>query len=94
MAVIKKMTMTPKPKPSPKPKKLTGDAAIKEYQRQISPKGMASASAMQKKAIERKYPGMYTPAPVTKTKKAPGKMTKITPATKPIRRTRTKGTPV
>ena len=92
MAVIKKMTMTPKPKPSPKPKKLTGDAAIKEYQRQISPKGMASASAMNKKAIEKKYPGMFTPAPTTKAKKAPGNV-KATPATRPIRRTRTKGTP-
>lgn len=59
-------------KATPKPKVLTGDAAIKEYQRQISPKGMASASAMQKKALEDKYPGMYkttkpTPKPTPKT---------------------------
>jgi len=40
-------------------KKLTGNDAIKEYQKQISPKGMATAEAAAKKAIEKKYPGMF-----------------------------------
>jgi hypothetical protein len=52
----------PTPKPSPTPKKLTGDAAIKAYQKQISPKGMASASAAQSKAMDKKYPGLYKTA--------------------------------
>ncbi len=49
------------PKPTPKPKKLTGEAAMKEYQKQISPKGMASAEAAAKKALEEKYPNMFIP---------------------------------
>jgi hypothetical protein len=62
--------VTVKPKPSPSPKKLTGDAAIREYQRQISPKGMASASAMNRKAIDKKYPGLYkSPTPKATPKK-------------------------
>jgi hypothetical protein len=47
---------TPKPKPP-----LKGKDAIKEYQKQISPKGMAEAEAAAKKAIEKKYPGMFVP---------------------------------
>ena len=43
------------------PGKLTGNDAIKEYQKQISPKGMATAEAAAKKAIEKKYPGMFIP---------------------------------
>ena len=49
------------PKPTPKPKKLTGEAAMKEYQKQISPQGMASANAAAKKALENRYPGMFIP---------------------------------
>jgi hypothetical protein len=49
------------PKPKPKPTTLKGKAAINEYQKQISPKGMASSSAAAKKAIENKYPGMFVP---------------------------------
>lgn len=60
----------PTPKATPKPKKLTGDAAIREYQRQISPKGMASASAMQSRAIDQKYPGLYKKATPTAKPKA------------------------
>lgn len=45
---------------------LTGEAAIKEYQRSISPKGMAEANAAAKKAIEKKYPGMFIPETRTK----------------------------
>ena len=56
--------------PSPKPKpKLTGEAAAKAYRQSISPKGMASASAAQKKALDKKYPGLYksaTPKPKKK----------------------------
>jgi hypothetical protein len=42
-------------------KKLTGNDAIKEFQKQISPKGMAGAEASAKKAIEKKYPGLFIP---------------------------------
>ena len=49
------------PKPTPKPTVLRGKAAVDAYQKSISPKGMASASAAAKKAIEKKYPGMYIP---------------------------------
>jgi hypothetical protein len=34
---------------------------LKEYQKQISPKGVAAAEAAAKKAIEKKYPGMFIP---------------------------------
>jgi hypothetical protein len=55
----------PSMKPVPKankqlmPKKVTGEAAAREYRKEISPKGMASASAAQKKAMDKKYPGLY-----------------------------------
>ena len=55
-------------KPKPKPSKLKGEAAMKEYQKQISPKGMAEAEAAAKKALEKKYPGMFIP----ETRKTPG----------------------
>jgi hypothetical protein len=53
--------VSPKAKPakSPMPKKLTGEAAARQYQKEISPKGMASASAAQSKALDKKYPGLY-----------------------------------
>jgi len=41
---------------------LKGEAAMKEYQKQISPKGMAKANADAKKALEKKYPGMFMPS--------------------------------
>ena len=47
------------PKPTPKPSVLRGKAAIDEYQKQISPKGMASAEAAAKKALQEKYPGIF-----------------------------------
>ena len=47
------------PKSTPKPKVLKGEAAMKEYQKQISPAGKASAAAAAKKALEQKYPGMF-----------------------------------
>ena len=43
------------------PGKLTGNDAIKKFQKQISPKGMAKAEASAKKAIEKKYPGLFVP---------------------------------
>jgi len=51
----------PTPKMTPKPKTLTGEAAMKEYQKQISPQGIASANAAAKKALENRYPGMFIP---------------------------------
>ena len=42
-------------------KKLTGNDAIKEFKKQISPKGIAGAEASAKKAIEKKYPGLFIP---------------------------------
>jgi hypothetical protein len=57
-------TPTPKPKPKSTPK---GEAAIQEYQRQISPKGVAAAEAAAKAALEKKYPGMFIPKKRTNT---------------------------
>ena len=54
--------------PASKPKVLTGKAAIAEYQRQVSPKGVAAAEAAAKKALEQKYPGMFLP----ETRRTPG----------------------
>ena len=51
------------------PMPLTGEAAAKAYRQSISPKGMASASAANKKALDKKYPGLYksaTPKPKKK----------------------------
>jgi hypothetical protein len=49
------------PKPTPKPSVLKGKAAVDAYKKSISPKGMASAEAAAKKALEEKYPGMFIP---------------------------------
>jgi len=38
-----------------------GEAAMKEYQKQISPEGMAKFQSDAKKALEKKYPGMFIP---------------------------------
>jgi hypothetical protein len=40
-------------------KPLTGTAAINEYQKSISPSGMAKTQQQQKTATEKKYPGMF-----------------------------------
>ena len=53
---------------NPKAKILKGQAAIKEFQKQISPQGMAAAEAAAKKALEQRYPGMFIP----QTRTAPG----------------------
>jgi len=47
--------------PKPKPTVLKGKAAIDAFQKSISPAGMAKANADAKKAIEKKYPGMFIP---------------------------------
>jgi hypothetical protein len=44
---------------TPMVKKLTGAAAIAELQRQVSPKGVKKAEVNAKKAIDKKYPGLY-----------------------------------
>ena len=51
----------PNKKPKPKPTVLKGKAAIDAYKKSISPKGMAEAEAAAKKAIEKKYPGLFIP---------------------------------
>jgi len=51
-----KKTAPAKPKPTPK---LTGPAAVKEYQRQVSPSGVKKVESGAKKAIDKKYPGLY-----------------------------------
>ena len=50
---------TPAPKVAPKPAPLTGPAAIKEIQRQVSPSGVKQAEIKQKLATKKKYPGLY-----------------------------------
>jgi hypothetical protein len=49
------------PKPTPKPTVLRGKAAVDAYQKSITPKGVASADAAAKKALEERYPGMFIP---------------------------------
>ena len=50
-----------KAKASPTAKPLTGAGAIKEIQRQTSPKGVAAAEAQARAAIAKKYPGLTIP---------------------------------
>jgi hypothetical protein len=45
-----------------------GEAAKKAFQKEISPQGVAAAEAEARRAIERKYPGMFIP----QTRTAPG----------------------
>jgi len=45
--------------PKPNPKTLKGPAAIKQYQKEISPQGVAKRDAEIKRALEKKYPGLY-----------------------------------
>jgi hypothetical protein len=46
---------------TPKPKPLKGAEAVKQYQKNISPQGVAKRDADIKKALEAKYPGMFIP---------------------------------
>ena len=56
-------TPMPKTGPSgekkPMPKPLTGPAAVREIQRQVSPSGVKQAEIKQKLATKKKYPGLY-----------------------------------
>ena len=45
------------PKRAPKP--LTGPGAVAEIQRRVSPSGVKKAESGAKKAIDKKYPGLY-----------------------------------
>lgn len=57
MATMKKIVpVKPKPKPTPK---VTGPAAIKEIQRQVSPSGVKKTESGAKKGLDKKYPGLY-----------------------------------
>jgi hypothetical protein len=52
---------TPAVRKSPGAQKaMTGDAAIKQYQKEISPSGMAATKQKQTDALDKKYPGMFT----------------------------------
>jgi hypothetical protein len=51
------MAMTPKPKA--KDKIPTGPAAVKAIQKRTSPEGMKKYDKGAKKALEKKYPGLY-----------------------------------
>jgi hypothetical protein len=44
---------------SKKPAPLKGPAAIKELQRQVSPKGVKKTEEGAKKGLDKKYPGLY-----------------------------------
>jgi len=60
-----KTARTPMPKIGSKPSvkkpmpKLTGAAAVKEIQRQVSPKGIKKTESGAKKGLDKKYPGLY-----------------------------------
>jgi hypothetical protein len=45
--------------PAKKPVALTGPAAVKAMQDRVSPAGVKKAEAGAKKAIDKKYPGLY-----------------------------------
>lgn len=46
--------------PTAAPRKpLTGPSAVKEIQRQVSPKGVKKTESGAKKALDNKYPGLY-----------------------------------
>jgi hypothetical protein len=51
------MAMTPKPKAKAKP--LTGDKAAEAMRKRTSPKGVKEYEKGAKKALDKKYPGLY-----------------------------------
>ncbi len=53
---MKEKTSTPKPKAS---KSLTGDKAAEAMRKRTSPKGVKEYEKGAKKALEKKYPGLY-----------------------------------
>ena len=52
-------TVRKSPMAQPAAKPPVGIAAVKVYQQQVSPQGVASAAAKAKTAIDKKYPGLY-----------------------------------
>lgn len=62
---------TPMPKIGKKPAPLTGPAAVEAIQKRVSPSGVKKAEAGAKKAIDKKYPGLYKA-----TKEVTGKVNK------------------
>lgn len=48
-------------------KKLTGPAAVKALQNQVSKAGVKKAETKQREAIDKKYPGLYKTNKTTKT---------------------------
>jgi hypothetical protein len=56
---VKRPAIKPAPLPKPKPKPLTGPAAVKAMQDRVSPAGVKKAEMDAKKAIDKKYPGLY-----------------------------------
>ena len=59
---------TPKPKPKPKlSENQKREEILKKFQKEISPEGVAAAEAAAKKAIEDKYPGIFSTVPKTRT---------------------------
>ena len=60
-------------------KKLTGPAAVEALKKRVSPAGVKKAEAGAKKAIDKKYPGLYKETPkVNKSRDTAG----MTPAEK------------
>ena len=49
----------PKKAAPAKPKSKSTGNAVKEYQRQVSPKGVKKAEEGAKKGLDKKYPGLY-----------------------------------
>jgi hypothetical protein len=51
--------MAAKPTPKPKAKPLTGEKAAEALKKRTSPKGVKEFEKGAKKALEKKYPGLY-----------------------------------
>jgi hypothetical protein len=67
MKQVPKAVVIPKKiKPTPS-STLSGSAAIEQYKRETSPGGIARAEAEARKALEKKYPGMFIPEKRTTT---------------------------
>jgi hypothetical protein len=57
--IAKKPTAKPVSPAKKKPMSLTGPAAVEALQRRVSPAGVKKAESGAKKAIDKKYPGLY-----------------------------------
>ena len=51
--------MAAKPTPKPKAKPLTGEKAAEALKKRTSPKGVKEFEKGAKKALDKKYPGLY-----------------------------------